>query len=616
MQYLHFPFLCRKALLFLGIFLFVFWPLHGQDLDSLEAIYQNGSNEVSERLEILRTLAAGHEDPQKKLSYSLELIATAKVVDSARYLFDGYLHKGSALRLKSDLAQALESYFQATNIAIKGELDRQLGIVNIAIADVYSIMGNHKNSIEYYKQAINILRDQNDSIGVASALLNAGDEYFNQHKLDSAMNFFQESQIIFRELDFEIGVAYGQGNVGMIYAEQGKDDLAEASMNQAIQVLEEVEDYYPISVYLTYLSDISLTRGDWNTAMEQAQRSLDLAQDYRLKDQISKASLQISDLHENAGNLAESLHYYKQYSAFKDSVSNIVSVQQMANMRTDFEISQKQIEVDLLNQQKRTQSVIVIAVCVALFLIGLLAFGLYRRYLYIKKTNSVIEQERNRSEKLLLNILPKETAQELKEFGKVKAHRFESVTVLFTDFEGFTFYAENLSPEKLVEGVDYYFSKFDDIMDKYGLEKIKTVGDAYMCAGGLPFPAEDHAYRVVLAAFEIAEFVEHSKNINEAVAKRFNVRIGINTGTVIAGVVGTKKFSYDIWGDAVNVASRMESNSDPGRINISENTYQLIKDKFKCEYRGEIAIKNHGTVKMYYVLEHRDEIKTLDPVLG
>jgi class 3 adenylate cyclase len=151
--------------------------------------------------------------------------------------------------------------------------------------------------------------------------------------------------------------------------------------------------------------------------------------------------------------------------------------------------------------------------------------------------------------------------------------------------------------------VDYYFSKFDEIMGRYGLEKIKTVGDAYMCAGGLPFPSKDHASQVVSAALEITDFVQKSKQAGNGVNNRLNVRVGINTGPVVAGVVGTKKFSYDIWGDAVNIASRMESNSESGQINISENTYQLIKHQFACKYRGEIATKNRGTMKMYYVLQ-------------
>jgi class 3 adenylate cyclase len=283
-------------------------------------------------------------------------------------------------------------------------------------------------------------------------------------------------------------------------------------------------------------------------------------------------------------------------------------MQQMADIRTNYEVSQKQTEVDLLEKDseiqklkdKRQQNIIYIT-AISLFLVLVITIGFYRRYKFVKKTNSIIEEEKNRSNNLLLNILPEETALELKKNGKVQAKKFESVTVLFTDFEGFTNYAEKLPPEKLVESIDYYFSKFDTIMEKYNLEKIKTVGDAYMCAGGLPFPTGDHAYKMTLAALEIARFVDISEELITQNQTHFKIRIGINTGPLVAGVVGIKKFSYDIWGDTVNIASRMESNSEPGRINISEHTYQIIKNDFDCEYRGEIEVKNKGMMKMYFV---------------
>jgi class 3 adenylate cyclase len=292
---------------------------------------------------------------------------------------------------------------------------------------------------------------------------------------------------------------------------------------------------------------------------------------------------------------------FKQHIAYRDSVTNVETVQEMANLRTDFEVSQKQVEVDLLSEQKKNQQLVAIATGIALLLVGIMAFGLFRRNKFVVKTKKIIESEKERSDQLLLNILPEETAQELKTIGKVQAKRFDSVTVMFTDFKGFSAYADKLSPEELVESVDFYFSKFDEIIEKYDLEKIKTVGDAYMCAGGLPFPVENHAEKMIEAAFEIAEFVKDSKKNDPDDMTRFDIRIGINTGPVVAGVVGSKKFAYDIWGDAVNVASRMESNSKPGKINISQNTYELVKNNYICEPRGEIEVKNRGRLKMFFV---------------
>jgi len=220
----------------------------------------------------------------------------------------------------------------------------------------------------------------------------------------------------------------------------------------------------------------------------------------------------------------------------------------------------------------------------------------------VVKEKKQVEKLYNRSEELLLNILPAETAEELKAKGHVDAELIDEVTVLFTDFKGFTALSEKLTPKELVRDIHECFSEFDRIMQKHGVEKIKTIGDAYMAAGGLPQPNSTHAEDVVNAALEMVEFVEQGK-----ISKKlkglpfFEVRVGVHTGPVVAGIVGIKKFQYDIWGDTVNTASRMESSGEPGKVNISESTYQLVKDKFNCTYRGKIAAKGKGELEMYFV---------------
>ena len=601
-----------EVLLMLGFLFVTGFGLFGQDqalADSLELVYTSGNFEEKDRLELLNGLAFNHQNPEKALLYSEELLVRAQAVDSTRFIIAGFQQKGNSLKLKGDLSRALASYLEGVKIATETERKKELGKLYVSIAGVYGVMGNNKNTIRYYKNALPILKEVNDSTNYAIALENLGDFYnLTLAKPDSALLYFERSGPLFRALDFKTGLAYNLGNKGLAYAQLGQNTIAEENISQAITLLEESGDYFPICVYLTYMSDMYLLRDDWDSAFGAAQRSLEMAQQYGLKNQISDAYLKLSELHEKKGNAVESLTYYKKHITFKDSVRNITQVQNMAEQRTNYEVSQKQIEVDLkqievdlADQRRKNQTNITIGTAIALFLIGLLAFGLYRRNRFIRKTKEIIENERDRSDSLLLNILPEETAAELKINGKVKAKKFEAVTVLFTDFKGFTHYSENLDPEKLVETVGVYFTKFDNIMEKYGLEKIKTIGDSYMCAGGLPYPTEDHAHKMVQAAFEIVEFVEETKRNAQEGQIYFDIRIGINTGMVVAGVVGSKKFSYDIWGDTVNVASRMESMSEPGKINISNSTYELIKSDFDCEYRGEIEAKNRGKVKMYFV---------------
>lgn len=576
--------------------------------DSLAILYESNNYEATDRFPILMELSY-HPDPEKAISFANELLAQANSLDSTQYLYYGHNALGYSFFDKGEFTDALEQFFKASEYASKYNSKAVSARTNVGIANVYSEMGNHRNAVEYYKRAISSVKDdlnsKRDSIDYASYIYNLGDEFYNQKNLDSALDYYYEAAFLFKITANNMGQAYTLGSIGLVQAQRGSIAEAQEKINEAIGILTDLEDYAPICEYLGGMSDIHAKRKELETSLYYGLKSLELATKYGLKNKISEANLRLANLYEQAGDTIEAYQFYKDHVVYKDSVRNLSSVQEMASIRNDFEISQKQLEVDLLNEQKRTQQAISIATGVALFLLALLAIGLFRRYRYINRTKDIIEQERNRSDVLLRNILPEETAEELKNKGRVSAKKFEAVSVLFTDFQGFTKHSQDLTPEALVQSVDRYFSEFDKIIEKHGLEKIKTIGDSYMCAGGLPFATEDHAQKVVAAAFEIAEFVEQIKNNPDEKLAYFDIRLGINSGPVVAGVVGTTKFAYDIWGDTVNVAARMESNSAPGRINVSENTYALIKEDYKCKYRGEIEVKNKGRMKMYYVNEKK-----------
>ena len=229
------------------------------------------------------------------------------------------------------------------------------------------------------------------------------------------------------------------------------------------------------------------------------------------------------------------------------------------------------------------------------------------------QAKQLAESEKMRSEKLLLNILPKDVAEELKDKGTAEPVSFDSVSVLFTDFQGFTKIAEKMSPNELIKELDGCFVQFDKITERFNLEKLKTIGDSYMCAGGIPKPSATHAIDAVLAALEIQSFMNQMKSLKEMMGFPYwELRLGIHTGPLVAGVIGEKKFAYDVWGDTVNTASRMESSGYPGRINISGTTYEYVKDFFDCEYRGRINAKNKGEVDMYFVLNLKKELRVSD----
>ena len=607
-----------KAYLFIGFFVICTIDSFSQNQrisDSLKKVIRNNEYDRKHKLKNLEDITYEETNTDEIIIYSKELIASALEMDSIIYVYSGYLQMGNAYSLKGDLTKALDNYFKASKIAIDNNLTEHKGNIKVAIADAYSIMGDSKNAVSFYRNGIVLIKqilqqetaNVNDTIDLASAELNLGDEYFKQKKLDSAYYFFNESSKAFKAADYPIGEAYSLGNVGLVLKEKGDFDIAKIDLNKAIEILTEYEDFNPICEYLNALSDISIQEGNNKKALEYANKSLKLAKEYGFKDQISNGYLKLYSLYKKRRSYKNALNLYEKHITYRDSVNSVEKALETADIaasnklaiadekaKAELAIADEKTKAEI--EKGKTQRLMLIGGAIALLIIGFSTVKLFR-------SNKIIAKEKKRSDGLLKNILPDETAEELKENGSVKAKRFESVSVLFTDFKGFTQFSENLTPEELVKSIDYYFSKFDEIIEKYGLEKIKTVGDAYMCASGLPFPKEDHAYKLTLAALDIVRFVNRTMNNAANDKPKLAIRVGINSGSVVAGVVGTKKFAYDIWGDAVNVASRMESSGGVGKVNISEDTFNLIKDRkdLYFEARGAIEAKGKGKINMYFV---------------
>ncbi|MCU0445488.1 MAG: tetratricopeptide repeat protein [Microscillaceae bacterium] len=303
----------------------------------------------------------------------------------------------------------------------------------------------------------------------------------------------------------------------------------------------------------------------------------------------------IADSLKKSNHFVEFGEAYFEEKNLKSRLDMPFFIQGVAGGAISCEVSEKKREWSLLDENflKSINDIV------------LIAYKSYQRRqaeIQIKRQKEQIEQEREKSDKLLLNILPEATALELKEKGEATPQSYEMVTVLFTDFSGFTQIAAKLQPVEVIQELDYCFAAFDEIIEKYNLEKIKTIGDAYMCAGGIPLSNQTNPLDAVRAGLEIQAFMEKFKQ--EKLQKgeaTWEARVGIHTGPLVAGVVGKKKFAYDIWGDAVNTASRMESSGEPGKVNISGATYELIKNQFECTYRGKVYAKNKGDVDMYFV---------------
>ncbi len=509
----------------------------------------------------------------------------------------------------------------------------------------YAIKGDYPSALNKTQQSLNVYEEIGDIGGKANALLNMGGLYSFLVDYPKSLEYFQKSLSAFEEIGDKQGMSNSLGNIGTIYSYQHEHAEALEYHRRSLELCEEVGDVQGVSGSLLSMGNSYLELGEYTLALDYFERSLlsfegigdvhGMAYSYsatglaknkerkfrqalewcekglKLAEEIAAVDVQriacecLYTAHKELGNSAMALTYHEQLVAHKDSLFNDENAKKITRLEMQYDFDKKEAAAKAEQDQKdaiagqelRRQKLVrngFVGGFSAALLFGVVVFNQRNR----------ISKEKRRSEELLLNILPEETAQELKEKGSADARLIEQVTVLFTDFKGFTSMSESLSPKELVEDLHRSFSAFDRIMEKYGIEKIKTIGDAYMAAGGLPSPNSTHPEDVVNAALDMAEVIENGKAVKIAEQKPFfEVRIGIHTGPVVAGIVGIKKFQYDIWGDTVNTASRMESSGDVGRVNISQSTYELLKNnpQFSFEARGKVAAKGKGEIEMYFV---------------
>ncbi|WP_051189333.1 tetratricopeptide repeat-containing sensor histidine kinase [Daejeonella oryzae] len=394
----------KKVFTFLfGLFWINISPVFSQEqkiADSLAYIYQQKTLTDTAELELLLNLSFNElRDLNKGLKYAEELISLAKQSENSNYLRRGYFLKGTKERSLGKLEEALSAYFMSAEIARKSKHLGAEGESYGAIADVYSVGNNHVNAINYYNKAISILRQTKDSISLASSLLNAGDELLKTKKYDIALKHLQEAKLIFNKFNYESGQGYSLGGLGMLYASIGKNSLAEKNINDAIRILEKAQDYYPICDYLISMADIYSNKGVNQIALNYALRSFHLAEQYGLKEQIEKASLKLSELYEKDGDITESYKYYKKHIAYRDSIHNIQTVRQMADLRTNYEVSQKQAEVNMLNRQKQNERYLIIAMGIILGLTIFIIATLLKSNQHKRKAYRILHLQKKETEK-------------------------------------------------------------------------------------------------------------------------------------------------------------------------------------------------------------------------
>ncbi len=566
--------------------------------DSLyAAMLEHRIPDLDRRLEACDRLIAYFQQAHRPCELTRTRLSKASAFDSQGKLDSAMVQMQSAERSfdpSCDSALYRMMRVQLTSIYLSlGDLDRVIAISNDLLrrwrADDldrewrYSVMQNlgiaHDMSGDgveagrIFRQVYREALAAGDRKAELDGLVNLGSFKANHGDLDSASRCFASALNLARELDFpeqEHGLTI---NLALLRSDLGDPDAG-------MRLLEQADERARASNNLQFMADVERNRayiqshrGAWQAAFE----------------------------HQSA------------YQALRDSMLNEEMLRAVADVREKYETEKKarenerlraeKLDAELRNARvKRMRNIYLFSgLGVVLF-----AGGLWSRLRYTRRSRAAIQKEKDVSEGLLLNILPGEVAAELKQKGRTEARHFDQATILFSDFKGFTRMSEQVGAADLVAEIDHCFKAFDAIMERRRIEKIKTIGDAYMAAGGVPDPAHGSPADVVHAALEMQAFMRAYGRERAAAGRLFfEMRVGIHSGPVVAGVVGVKKFAYDIWGDTVNTASRMESSGEVGRVNISGATHDLVKHEPGLSFtaRGRVQAKGKGEMEMYFVRE-------------
>ena len=590
--------------------------LYGQDQrDSLWSVWLNDSYDDSTRVWSLQRyswhyfLAADPDSAYKLAELSFQFAHERNLL-----YFMGFarLGQGVSYQLRGNKVKALDLFLESIPIF---EAANSLSGVAEALNNIglmYFDMHEYDRALDYHRQSLAMRIKSKDGLGTSGSFTNIGDVYLAKEDYETALEYYDKSLLT---LDSIGRVDYKPNtldNIGVAYLKMGDYERAKGFFNSCLELSENEPQPLICMESRVRLGEIGLKQAMFDEARKECQEAFRIAVSTKNLDWQLKACDCLYESYKGLKQPIKALKYLELSKMIQDSLATKDLYQRLQDMEL-----RKELVLDSLNQyerdrqanlllqeevrkRNRTRDLWIVSGVITLLVFG----GFWSRLNYIRKSKETLEKAKKQSDKLLLNILPAEIAEELKETGKASARQYEQVSILFTDFEKFTETSELLSASDLVAEVNYCFEEFDRICEAYGIEKIKTIGDAYMAAGGLPVPENDSTRNTIMAALKMQAFISERKNERKIKGlPAFEMRAGIHTGPVVAGIVGLKKFQYDVWGDTVNTANRMESYSDTGRVNISEFTFNLVKSDpaFEFKIREVIDVKGKGQMKMYYV---------------
>ncbi|MFC2117596.1 adenylate/guanylate cyclase domain-containing protein [Bacteroidota bacterium] len=612
-------------------------------VDSLISVIPNiheDTVKVNILLELSASLAAS--DSTEAIRYANEAIVLGNKLDFQKGIAYAYKNIGLTYYFVGNYIDAANNWQQALDIF--RSIEHKQGEANILnnLGAINNNEGDDSKALELYLESLDVSEEIGDKVRIYTALQNIGLIYGKKDAtFDKALEYYFRALPISEELDDHYDIGHITGNIGEIYFKLGNDTLALDYFERCLEAFKQ-DPNGNIPFAMTYIGKVHSKRGNFDLAIQQQMEAFRIAEKTAAKVGMAQACLGLADTYVRKKDIKAAVSAFNQakiiaekigldyelqeayrglaksyaeksdyYSAYKnqelltninDSLYQKSNEKRIAITNLNFNIVQQQGEIELQELTIKNQKIAKNASLAGLILILIIAFIIFRNYLQKVKINKILDKQKDEIEGLLLNILPAEVAEELQTSGYATPRHYQTVSVLFTDFKGFTKIAEGLTPNELVNELNIFFKAFDNIVQKYKLEKIKTIGDAYMCAGGIPSEDDTHVYNIIRAGLAIQDCVNEINVEREKTGELpWQLRLGINTGPIIAGVVGIKKYAYDIWGDTVNIAARMESSGEVGKVNISESTYKMVKDKFICHHRGKISAKNKGEIDMYFV---------------
>lgn len=510
---------------------------------------------------------------------------------------------------EGDDAKAIGYYLQSLQLAeeLGDKLQIATSLQNIGTAYLRKKATLGKG-VQYLLRALPLSIELNNQEAIVTIYTNIGEGYFSSDKIDSSLLYYQKGLAASKSSE-QVSTIGILNKIGEAYAKKGSYDIAIKYQNQSVALAKKLNAQYLWGKSLLGLANTYYSQGNISASLASYKEAEAKLKNLRSLEELKDIYAGLTEIYKINGDNKSALFYQTLFTNYKDSIYNSEVDRTVSNLQMDFDLAQKELRINRLTKdqalkevdlqkQRATRNVFAIA----FILILIIAFVIFRSYRQKVKTNLILDKQKAQIENLMHNILPEEVAAELQEHGHATPRYYESVSVLFTDFKSFTSLADKMTAKELIEELNDSFIAFDEIIVRNELEKIKTIGDSYMCAGGIPTPVGDHAIKMVKAGLEIQAYIrEKNRNRAEMGLAPWELRVGIHVGPIVAGVVGKKKYAYDIWGNTVNVASRMESNGESGRVNISASTYELVKDVYPCTHRGKISAKNVGDIDMFFV---------------